>query len=361
MKRLNVFIALIIIFFIIGCYMIPTKIPSIPNWTLSIPFGDTTVTVLQAAELDTKNIQIVGDTVYARTKVRSRIDIPSIPAGSLRLSLYIEELLPEDIIDLDSTNFGSTVDKIINYVYGRGIFNDTAGGRIRHIITSRNDDTIRNITIPITIPTGVYDSINPFCFELNLDSFPAGDYRHDIDFVIDSADYTMTLLESYSKAALFFHLKGDRCVIYMRDQGLISPPDSTPLDLINSIDLTLNIRNRIPLGGRLIFALYNKPGERVLLDTFAIELPPVDNTGRTSGPEGVFNFTLTLDTTLYEVFAYDSIHYKARVEIPVTVTESGDTVERAFVRPIDYMTLGGHIIINLNLDNNNLSEENKIF
>ncbi len=361
-KSLIIFIMISLIFFI-GCYMIPTKILSIHDITISLPFGDTTVTILDVALMDTEHIELSSDsdTVYVKTKLRVRDNIPTIPAGSLRISINIEELLPEDIIDLDSTIFNSSIDRIINYVRGWGTFNDTASGRIHHMITNRNDDTIYTNDVNIVIPPGTYTQSSPFMFILNVDSFPVGDYSHDIDFVIDSNDYTMTRLESYSKMPLNFHLRSDRVVILMRDQGMISPPDSTPLDLINSVYLNLDIRNRIPLGARLIFAIYNKPGERVLIDTFNIELPPVDNDGQTVGEEGLYNFSLLLDTTLYELFVYDTAMYKARLEIPVTLDQNGDTVEKAYVKPSDYMSVGGYVILNFDIDNNALSDSNKIF
>lgn len=363
MKRTVISFLILFMIILVGCYMIPTQIMSIHDITISIPFGDTTVTILDAAAYDTEHVVLSSDsdTVYLRTKTRVRNDIPTIPAGSLRISINIEELLPEDIIDLDSTMFNSSIDRIVNYVKTFGTFNDTASGRIHHLIRNRYEDTLYNNNVNIVIPPGTYGENNPYTFMLNVDSFPVGDYRHDIDFVVDSNDYTMTRLESYSQMPLNFHLRSDRVVIYMRDQGLISPPDSTPLDLINSVYLNLDIRNRIPLGARLIFALYNKPGERVMLDTFSIELPPVDQNGVTTGEEGVYTFSLLLDTTLYEIFVYDTVMYKARLEIPVTLDQNGDTVESAYVKPNDYMSVGGYIVINGDIDNNALSDSNKIF
>ena len=362
MNNKYLIIIMIILLTAAGCYMIPGKMVSVQDLTISIPLGDTTVTVAQAALEDTEHISIIGDTVFVQTKTRSRTDIPSIPAGSLRISIDIEELIPEDIIDTtsDSTDFNSSIDRISNYVTIYGDFSDTASGRVHHLITNRRSDTIYNNTVSIEIPAGSYDSTAPFEEILTINDFPFGDYRHDIDIVVDSADYTMRRAESYSRMALSFDLAGDQVVIFARKQGLISPPQGTALDLINSVYVNLDITNRLPFRSNLIFALYDKPGDRVMIDTFSIPSAPINTEGVTTG-SAVYEFTLELDTTLYQLFVYDTMQYKARLEIPPYTDENGDTIYNSFVTPTDFMTIGGYIVVNFDLDDNQLSDSNKIF
>ncbi|MFO8061816.1 MAG: hypothetical protein R6U31_02700 [bacterium] len=376
MNKKYLIIIMVVLLTAAGCYMIPGKMVSVPDLTISIPLGDTTVTVAQAALEDTQHISIIGDTVFAQTKTRSRTDIPSIPAGSLRISIDIEELIPEDIIDTtsDSTSFTSTIDRISNFVTIYGEFSDTASGRIHHLVTNRRNDTIYNSTVSIEIPSGSYDSTAPFEEILTINDFPFGDYRHDIDIVVDSADYTMRRAESYSRMALSFDLAGDQVVILARKQGLISPPDSTALDLINSVEINLDVTNRMPFRADLIVNLYNGSidsledlqdtlellSNPVLTSTFSIPCAPIDPTGRTLNKD-TFHYEIKLDETLRELFVYDKMYYKARLEIPPYTDENGDTIVNSFVLPTDYMTLGGYIVVNFDLDDNKLSDENKIF
>jgi len=353
MKRI-IFLLFFLIIFTISCYVIPTRVPRLENMTISIPFGDTTVEIIDVIMDNPDKLRYSIDTVFARTDVvwwRSASHLPV--NGPQTIHINIEELLPDEIIDLDSTVFGSSVDKLINAFEIYGNVYENTGGYFRHNIYNRNGDTIYQDSFDIMLYADpgadsafVYDSM----FRHAVLNLPVGDYEHDVDLVIDSGNLIIDSAYGYSEAALNFHLGGDTVITLWRDRTLLSPPDSTPISLLRSIDINIDVWNRIPLGEKLIVNLNDSMGNNVFCDTEDISIPDVDLAGTTTGEPAHTFMNFHIDSTIYDLFKYETMVYKAKLQIPVS--SSG----QVHVRPNDYIRISGNIIINFDIDDNKLSD-----
>ncbi len=264
----NLLVILIIALFIAGCYVIPGGVPVLPDHTISVPLGDTTISFLEIAEKYPESFRIAGDTVYAMTKLAQwRTEGYAIPC-SLQAHLNIEENLPEDWIDLDSTVFTTSVDKIINTVHIWGNVPINTNGRIRHYVYDRDRNRLYLDSMFVYFP------VNPnldTIIEYEITGFPFGDYQHDVDVITEYGFMRIDSIDSYSEIALKFHMAGDRVMTVLKEQSLwipnpasglagddstlLSPPDSTPMIPLTMqcllILCRLNARNWILQEGQL--------------------------------------------------------------------------------------------------------------
>lgn len=354
----NLLVILIIALFIAGCYVIPGGIPVLPDHTISVPLGDTTISFLEITEKYPESFRISGDTVYAMTKLAQwRTEGYAIPC-SLQAHLNIEENLPEDWIDLDSTVFTTTVDKIINTVRIWGNVPINTNGRIRHYIYDRDRNMLYLDSMFVTFPANPNtDTI----IEYEINDFPFGDYQHDVDVITEFGFMRIDSIDSFSEIALKFHMAGDRVMTVLKEQSLwipnpavdlagedsilLSPPDSTPISLINSILLQIDIWNRLPIGTVLRVYLIDSLDNAVFVDSLPIECPELDSAGRATGMEPAYKlFDIQFDTSIYHLFDYALFKYKADLWIPPASTES------IFVTPEDYITLQGRLVVNYDID-----------
>lgn len=363
MKKL-IFISIITLV-IAGCYVIPKGIPVLPDHTISIPLGDTLISFLEIAESNPDAFRIAGDTVYARTQMAAwRTEGYAIPC-SLQAHMNIEENLPEDIIDLDSTYFTTSVDKIINTVHIWGEVPVATNGRIRHYIYDRDRNMLYLDSMYVSFPaTAQLDTV----IEYEITDFPFGDYQHDVDVITEYGFMRIDSIDTFSEIALKFHMGGDRVMTVLKEQSLwipnpaadvagddsilLSPPDSTPISLINSILLQIDIWNRLPLGTVLRVYLLDSLESPVFIDSINIVSPELDSAGRATGMEPAYTlFDIQLDTSIYHLFDYSLFRYKADLWIPPASTDS------IFVTPEDYIRLRGRFVVNYDIDPYILSNE----
>ncbi|MGE3062211.1 MAG: hypothetical protein AB7T10_01045 [bacterium] len=327
-----------------GCYIIPKNVPLIENITYSIPLGDTLLTALEVSESYSDRDTIRGDTIFVRTEtVVWRRNIKDYTKDTIRISINIEELLPEEVIDTnpDSTYFTSTVDKVENYVRFWGEVPFTTGAHLIHSMYS--DGILKRVdTIDVLLQqTTELDTV----YQYVAYDFPFGEYFHIIDIVIDSGQTIIDSVQGYSMIACKFALTGDRVMTVIKEQELpFTPPADSPLHMINWVRVNLNIWNRVPFASNFILFLIDSMNNVIFNDTFYLNSVSKDSIGIGIGEGAYSNFNLHLDEKLEDLFRYSTIKAKARLEIPAPDDEN------VFITPEDYIRVQGAIQINLDYD-----------
>ncbi|HAV93075.1 TPA: hypothetical protein DCW38_07855 [candidate division WOR-3 bacterium] len=329
--------------FIFGCYVIPKNIPIIENITYSIPLGDTILTALEVSESYSNRDTIRGDTIFVRTVTTSWIRAVKDSKDTIRITIDIEELLPEEIIDTnsDSTYFTSTVDKVENYVRFWGNVPYTTGLHLLHSMYSDGQLIYMDTVDVFLMQTDSLDTT----YQYIAYDFPFGEYYHLIEMVIDSGQTVIDSVQAYSLIACKFHLTGDRVMTVIKEQELpFTPPEDSPLRMINWVRINLNIWNRVPFSSNLILFLIDSMDNVVLNDTFLLNCVDKDTLGMGIGEGAYSNFNLHLDEGLEDLFRYSTIKAKARLEIP----KPDDP--KVFITPEDYIRVQGAIQINVDYD-----------
>lgn len=348
-----IFLLIIVAFLslFIGCYVFPKTPPVIENITFSIPIGDTLLTALEVSESYSNRDTIRGDTIFVRTEtVYWRSDIKDYAKDTIRISINIEELLPEEVIDTnqDSTYFTSTVDKVENYVRFWGEVPFTTGAHLIHSMYSEGRliyvDTIDVLLQNTTDLDTVYQYI--------AYDFPFGEYYHVVDIVIDSGQTVIDSIQGYSVIACKFALTGDRIMTVIREQEVpFTPPSRSPLNLINWVRVNMNIWNRVPFESNFILFLIDSMDNVIFNDTFLLNSVQKDSLGIGIGEGAYSNFNLQLDSRLADLFRYSTIKAKARLEIPAPDDPN------VFITPEDYIRVQGAIQINVDFDSYFLFDE----
>lgn len=338
------FVLLAILFgFLSGCYIIPTKPPVIENITYSIPLGDTLLTALEVSQSYSDRDTIRGDTIFVRTQtVYWRRSIKD-SKDTIRITIDIEELLPEEVIDTnsDSTYFTSTVDKVENYVRFWGNVPYTTGLHLLHSMYSEGRLIYMDTVDVFLMQTDSLDTT----YQYIAYDFPFGEYYHVIQMIIDSGQTVIDSIQAYSMIACKFHMTGDRVMTVIREQELpFTPPDKSPLRMINWVNVNLNIWNRVPYSSNLILFLIDSMDNVIFNDTFLLNCVDKDTLGMGIGEGAYSNFNLHLDERLEDLFKYSTIKAKARLEIP----KPDDP--KVFITPEDYIRVQGAIQINVDYD-----------
>lgn len=339
-----VFVLAIFIALSFGCYVLPKNIPIVENITYSIPLGDTLLTALEVSESYSDRDTIRGDTIFVRTKaVIWRRNLKDYVKDTIRITIDIEELLPEEIIDTnpDSTYFTSTVNKVENYVRIWGGVPYTTGLHFIHSMYS-NDNLVYLDTVDVLLQqTTNLDTV----YQYIAYDFPFGEYYHLIEIIIDSGQTIIDSVQGYSMIALKFKLTGDRVMTVIKEQELpFTPPEDSPLRMINWVRVNLNIWNRVPFASNFILFLIDSMDNVVFNDTFLLNSVDKDTLGAGIGEGAYSNFNLHLDDKLDELFRYSTIKAKARLEIPAPEDEN------VFITPEDYIRVQGAIQINVDYD-----------
>ena len=93
----------------------------------------------------------------------------------------------------------------------------------------------------------------------------------------------------------------------------------------------------------------------VFADTLDIAIPDVDANGITTGEPAYTHLNIVIDTTIYDLFNFETGKGKVKLELPVPQATSA-----VHVRPDDYINVKGNIIVNFEFDNDKLGEEYKV-
>ncbi|MDD3803977.1 MAG: hypothetical protein PHW02_06320 [bacterium] len=327
-----------------GCYILPRRAPIVENITYSIPIGDTLLTALEISESYSDRDTIRGDTIFVRTEtVVWRRTIKDYTKDTIRISINIEELLPEEVIDTnpDSTYFTSTVDKVENNVRFFGEVPFTTGCHLIHSMYSEGRliyiDTIDVLLEQTTDLDTVY--------QYTAYDFPFGEYFHVVDIVIDSGQTIIDSVRGYSVIACKFALTGDRVMTVIKEQEIpFTPPEDSPLTMINWVRVNMNIWNRVPFSSNFILFLIDSMDNIIFNDTFLLNSVEKNSEGMGIGEGAYSNFNLHLDERLEDLFRYSTIKAKARLEIPAPDDPN------VFITPEDYIQIQGAIQINLDYD-----------
>lgn len=343
MKKNKALIFLLtIIVLTVSCYMIPSVPPVLNDFTVSIPLGDTTITVLQVSEAYPNDIQISNDTVYELTDTARWIRDTHFK-DTIRIAINIEEMFPEDVIDTnrDSTYFSSTIDRIYNDLYIWGEVPYTTDARIKHMIYSRYNLVYQDtIDIFFEKTDALAESI-----KYTVEDFPFGDYVHNLELIIDSGQTWIDSMYGFSRIALKFQLHGDRVITLVNERELpFTPPDSSPLRMINYIRMNYKIWNRLPMESQLVIMLIDSLDNLVFNDTLQINAVPRNPDGTGIGEAAFSNFDIQLDNSLYDIFRYSTVKAKAQLLIPEPDEPN------AFVLPTDSIKIEGCIEINADID-----------
>jgi len=344
MKKMILFIFVLILIFVSCSIPLPKKLPVVENLTYSLPLGDTVMTVLEVALDHQDRVEIKGDTVFAFTGHEKWINAAHWKSDTIVIRISLEELLPKEWIDVspDSTYFTSTINKVHNFVRFWGKVPYNTGGRIIHRMYS-NNKLIYLDTVDIFLPKRDFlDTL----YTYSVTDFPVGDYYHEIETQIDSGLTFVDSMEAYSMISLQAKLTGDRIMTIVKEQELpFSPPESSPLNMINWVRLNLDIWNRIPFHFNLMVLLFDSLDNLVFMDTLYLNQVPKDSIGRAVGTTGVYsNFNLDITKQLDSLFKYSTFKFKARVEVPAPVDED------IFVTPADFIRVRGALQMNMDFD-----------
>lgn len=341
MKKL--FFSIFILIFISCSIPLPKKLPVVENLTYSIPIGDTLMTVLQVAMDHPERISVRGDTVFGYTQHEKWINAIHLKSDTIKISINIEELLPEEWIDTsrDSTYFTSTINKVHNFVRFWGKVPYTTGGRLIHRMYSSGRLIYLDTVEVFFNKRDFLDTI----YTYSVNDFPVGDYYHEIEVQIDSGQTFVDSLEAYSMIAFQAKLSGDRVMTVVKEQELpFSPPSSSPTNMINWVRLNLDIWNRLPISSNFILLLYDSLNNIVFTDTFLLAQVPKDSIGRSQGNGVYSNLNLDITHELDSLFKYSTFKFKGRFEIPAPVDED------VFVTPEDFIRVKGALQVNMDFD-----------
>lgn len=335
-----------LIFLFISCSIpLPKKPPVVENLTYSLPIGDTLMTVLEVALDHPERISIKGDTVFGYTQREKWINAAHLNGKSdtIKISINIEELLPEEWIDTsrDSTYFTSTINKVHNFVRFWGKVPFTTGGRLIHRMYSSGRLIYLDTVEVFFNQRSFLDTL----YTYSVDDFPIGDYYHEIEVQIDSGQTFVDSLEAYSMIAFQAKLTGDRVMTVVKEQTLpFAPPESSPLNMINWVRLNLDIWNRLPISSNFILLLYDSVGNIVFSDTFLLAQTPKDSIGRATGTGVYSNLNIDITHELDSLFRYSTFKFKGRFEIPAP------TDIDVFVTPADFIRVKGALQMNMDFD-----------